>query len=400
MNTALRVGVFLEDMPPEAGGGFTFTHSVLAVFLEKVTASRHQYVLFCPQDYARRLARVGTPANVQVVGMKRRGVAERVLANLRHYLPISAFVFRGVSALERLARRKGVQVMWFVGGFHDTIDIPYVSTVWDLQHRTHPWFPEFSSNWVWDHRELYYGRHLRRASRLIVGTDVGRLQVQQFYGVPVANIGVLPHPTPAFALSAARSGIVAPRSVAEPFVLYPAQFWAHKNHMNLLLAWRELIDRGHDPPLLVFVGSDKGNRHFVERRVRELGLHAKVRFMGFVSTDELVALYQHAHALVYPSFSGPENLPPLEAFALGCLVVASEFPGAREQLGEAAIYFAPHSPASLADAMLRTFGGDPELRQVLTDKGREIAAQRNGDSFVLGILALLDEFEAERRCWP
>jgi glycosyltransferase involved in cell wall biosynthesis len=41
--------------------------------------------------------------------------------------------------------------------------------------------------------------------------------------------------------------------------------------------------------------------------------------------------------LRYPSFFGAENLPPLEAFALGCPVIAADMPGAREQLGDAAI---------------------------------------------------------------
>ena len=54
-----------------------------------------------------------------------------------------------------------------------------------------------------------------------------------------------------------------------------------------------------------------------ERSRASAGIAAHVHFLGFVDTEDLVALYQHAHALTYLSFFGPENLPPLEAFALG-----------------------------------------------------------------------------------
>jgi glycosyltransferase involved in cell wall biosynthesis len=60
-----------------------------------------------------------------------------------------------------------------------------------------------------------------------------------------------------------------------------------------------------------------------------LALGAHVRFLSFVTISDLIALYRHADTMAYASFSGPENLPPLEAFALGCSVGESEFPGAR-----------------------------------------------------------------------
>ena len=99
--------------------------------------------------------------------------------------------------------------------------------------------------------------------------------------------------------------------------------------------WRPFTRRAHDYEL-VLVGDDKGQAGHVASLVREMGLSDSVHQLGFVETEELVALYRGAHSLLYLSF-GPENLPPLEAYALGCPVVASDVPGAREQLGEAAL---------------------------------------------------------------
>lgn len=394
----MRVGVFLDDIRPEAGGGFTFVHDVVDAFKTIAHQSHHEFVLYCPPDYARHLATQTLPDNVRVAAIAPRGTIGRMISGIRHYLPISGFALRKPGALERHARRDGVQVMWFVGGFHDTLDIPYVSTVWDLQHRTHPWFPEVSANWLWDHRELVISRHLQRAARVITGTEVGRRQIEKFYGVPNENVRIIPHPTPGFALRAAASPTSERTPPNGPFMFYPAQFWAHKNHINLLLAWRELLKKTTNPPTLVFVGSDKGNKGFVESKIQELGLNDHVQIYGFVTRETLVALYRHAEALVYGSFSGPENLPPLEAFALGCPVIASDFPGVREQLSDAALYFDPHDPNSICAAIWR-FLHEPSVRTELLARGQTRAVRQTGETFVRSIFELFDEFETERRCW-
>ena len=60
-------------------------------------------------------------------------------------------------------------------------------------------------------------------------------------------------------------------------------------------------------------------------------------------------MYKNAFALVYASFLGPNNIPPLEACALGCPVVAANIPGAFEQMGDAAAFFDPKDEYDLAE---------------------------------------------------
>jgi len=147
----------------------------------------------------------------------------------------------------------------------------------------------------------------------------------------------------------------------------------------------------------VLTGSDKGQLAHVRSLAHDVGIADLVHFLGFVDNDDLVALYQHAHGLTYLSFFGPENLPPLEAFALGCPVVAADVPGAREQLGDAALLVPPTDPAEMAAAVRRF--EDPALRQELIERGRRRAKDRTPAGYVGGVLRFLDEFERTRRCW-
>ena len=109
-------------------------------------------------------------------------------------------------------------------------------------------------------------------------------------------------------------------------------------------------------------------------------------------------MYQAAFALVYVTFFGPENLPPLEAFALDCPVIASSVSGAEEQLGDAALLVEPNKPESIADA-IKDLLENPNKKKVLIERGRRYASQWTGKEFVQGVFSILDDFESIRRCW-
>jgi glycosyltransferase involved in cell wall biosynthesis len=131
----------------------------------------------------------------------------------------------------------------------------------------------------------------------------------------------------------------------EPFVLYPANRWPHKNHGTLfraleLLPEHRLILTGHGHP-------------------REPG-RERVYDAGLVSPEQLVSFYRRAAALVFPSLYEGFGQPVLEALACGCPVACSDLPALREVAGDEAEYFDPLDPESIADATRRAIarGGE------------------------------------------
>ncbi len=134
------------------------------------------------------------------------------------------------------------------------------------------------------------------------------------------------------------------------FLFYPAQFWPHKNHVNLLHAVKLLKQRGRNISL-VLTGSDHGNLAYVRKTAQDLGLDDHVHFCGFVPYEDILTFYREARALSYVSFFGPENLPPLEAMALECPVILSDIPGVRALHGDGPILVDPRKPDAIADSV-------------------------------------------------
>jgi glycosyltransferase involved in cell wall biosynthesis len=167
-----------------------------------------------------------------------------------------------------------------------------------------------------------------------------------------------------------------------------------------------LRDKYNYRPQLVLTGVDKpvfnysgyGNLAFIKQRTHEMFLKDEVIFAGFVSRDDLISLYRRAVALVFPSFFGPENIPPLEAFALDCPVITGDLAGSDEQYGDAALRLDPTQPELWA-ASVQKLREDPALRKALIARGHLRAGQFTADDFALGLFGIFDEFEAYRCNW-
>jgi glycosyltransferase involved in cell wall biosynthesis len=293
--------------------------------------------------------------------------------------------------------------MWFLTPECLTMEVPYILTLWDLQHRLQPYFPEVSKEGEWNSREGTYSQTLRRASFIITGTNIGKSEIEKFYQVPEERIKVLPLPAPNFNQSNLDVNIDVnilkkKYRIEKPYLFYPAQFWPHKNHANLLKSVQILKDQFNLVFDMVFTGSNKGNLNYVQNLSVELGIQEQVKFLGFVSQADLIALYRHAFALTFVSFFGPDNIPPLEAFTLGCPVVAAKVAGSEEQLGDAALFIDPKDARQIAEAV-KLIHDNWEFRNTLIQKGFSHASKWSPEDYLNGVFQILDEFQSIRKCW-
>ncbi|MFM6004329.1 MAG: glycosyltransferase, partial [Sphaerospermopsis kisseleviana] len=166
----------------------------------------------------------------------------------------------------------------------------------------------------------------------------------------------------------------------------------------LLLALKTLQQKYSLELPLVLVGSGTGHKSYVEAMAKELNLSNQVHFLGFVPQEDMASLYRNAFALTFVTFFGPDNLPPLEAMSLGCPVIASDVPGAQEQLGDAAFLVDPKKPEDIASA-IKLLWEDNSLRQNLIARGLARSQKWTVEDYAKQIFAVIDEFEAIRRCW-
>jgi glycosyltransferase involved in cell wall biosynthesis len=279
--------------------------------------------------------------------------------------------------------------------------LPFVFPIFDLNHRLQPEFPEVSAFGETNSREYFYINACRYATLVLVDSEVGKADVLEFYGgiIEEDRIRVLPYYPPierrvvpnADELNRVRTKYDLPKR----YFFYPAQFWPHKNHALILRAIKIIADETGEKIPVIFCGSYwtytmAANFKELIGLASESGIAENVRYLGSVPDDDMAALYSLSAGLVMPTFFGPTNIPPLEAWHLGRPVITSDIRGIREHIGDASLLVDPRSPVALAQAMKRIWR-DEALCAELVRKGRERLASYSWDSFIKGLSGILDE---------
>lgn len=178
-----------------------------------------------------------------------------------------------------------------------------------------------------------------------------------------------------------------------PYILYVGSQFPYKNLVRLVEAYSDLARKGF-PHMLVMAGK-KDPRHYSElkSKITELSLEARVRFVDYISKEELPRLYAQADLFVFPSVYEGFGLPVLEAMACGTPVVASRAGSIPEVVGDAAVLFDPRDVPEMAAAMEAVLG-DPARRKAMRQKGLERAQRfswRGTAEMILEVLQKVGE---------
>lgn len=245
-----------------------------------------------------------------------------------------------------------------------------IMPIHDLMHRYESDFPEVSLEY--ELREKTTILQARFADAILTDSQIGATQYEESYSRYIGkkqNTYVLPFVVNDYINNIKEEYIQTPSK----YIFYPAQFWKHKNHINLIKAI-EMVREEIPDICLVLSGSKKNYYHEVLNYIKEHELEKNIVIMGYVTNEQMTYLYKHAVALFMVSIFGPTNIPPLEAMALGCPVAVSNNYGMPEQVGEAGMLFDPCKPEEIAECICKIWN-DKELQNNMRKKG---IAQANG----------------------
>jgi len=290
--------------------------------------------------------------------------------------------------LPRLLRKHGADLLFAGTYIERDIGIPQICWIPDFQHVHRA---DFFSIEELQNRDQHFARTMAEADRVIVSNQCSYADAARLYPQNRHKLAVLP-----FTMylgcdwrSADAQRVVMKYDLPDKFLLFPSQFWRHKNHATLFRAIQLLRDRGIGDAVLVCTGFPHDLRYPDHAKaLREfLAAHkltTAVRVLGLLPRDDQVQLMRAAAAIVQPSlFEGWSALLE-ECRSLGKPVFASDIPMHREQFTKGVHLFSPTSAEALADLLTRHWpelapGPDSELEtaaeELYRDRIREFARQ-------------------------
>ncbi len=254
--------------------------------------------------------------------------------------------------------------------------MPWIGWIPDFQHKRLPqFFPEEELR-IRDER---FQGIVSEARHVVVSSEDARKDLMRWFPPGPTEVSVL-----SFVSVSSKEWyeeepdeVAAKFQLPEKFLIFPSQFWIHKNHRVLFEAIRILRDRGISDICLVSTGHTNDHRHpeyfaSLQCDLEKRGLKSHIRILGLLPRQVQVQLFRRAAAVVQPSlFEGWSALVE-DARTLGKRIYVSDIPVHREQQPTNGVFFHPDRAEELAELVAKDW---PDLRPGTGSGSRERSAR-------------------------
>jgi glycosyltransferase involved in cell wall biosynthesis len=243
-------------------------------------------------------------------------------------------------------------------------------------------FPKRFSPLIPYHR-YYVPQVLNRAEHIICNSQATAKDLVDFFDIPTNKITPIP-------LAYHRSHFQFLNLPTRNYFLYIGRQDPYKNIERLITAFSRIPNR-NDYELWLAGPYDQRYSPLLAIQTQELGISHLVKFLNYVSYDQLPIIINQAIALVFPSLWEGFGLPVLEAMACGTPVITSNISSLPEVAGDAAILIDPYNTGEITSAM-QAIINDSEIRKQLSEKGIKRANQFSWEKTGLATVEVLKEY--------
>ncbi|HNW98710.1 MAG TPA: glycosyltransferase family 1 protein [Bacteroidales bacterium] len=248
-----------------------------------------------------------------------------------------------------------------------------ISTVHDIA------FIRFKESFSFKFRIFYkflIPRLLNSSKAIITVSEFSKGEISSYYGINKNKIIVVPNAV------SSNLNITENKKNKKRYLLTVSSIDPRKNLKRLIEAFNNIND---DSIELLIIGSQNSNF----KKNYELVNENNIKFLGYVSDDELAFYYEGAIAFIYPSIYEGFGIPPLEAMRFSCPVLVSDIPVLREVCNSAAMYFDPYNIESISNA-IRDIVANENQRINLIKLGTENVKRFNWDKSAKKLLNIIN----------
>ena len=379
----------------EIGGGF---QQQLTTILELKQLNNYKFMVFV---FSKQNVSKLQAYNIEPIFIKKWFYEKGLMYLLRQNW---AFYFvekyKIMPPFEKILVKYDIDLVYFLSPNKlaiDLVKINYITTVWDLAHRDTPEFPEVRTFRKFEGLEILYTQSLKKSIGIITDSNKGKINIIKRYGIDKNRVYAVSYLPSQNAINTNIVDVKKKYCVGDNYIYYPAQFWSHKNHIYILDAIKLLLIDNINLKA-VFSGSNQGNLNYVLEYAKNIGVRNHIEYLGYVPGEDIYSLYKQALALVMPTYFGPTNIPPLEAFAIGVPVIYSDLPDLTEQVDGAVLYCDLNNPESLANH-IKSLLKSKDLSTSLIEKGKQRLNALQKTNITIVVEKILDEYAIKLKSW-
>ncbi|QNG60204.1 glycosyltransferase family 4 protein [Bacillus sp. PAMC26568] len=221
------------------------------------------------------------------------------------------------------------------------------------------------------------------SKRIITVSNFSKSEIIKYLSVPEERVNVMPEGKEQILRIKSDCSILERHDLkSDSYLLAVSSLNPNKNFRAIIEAIKYL------PKNIKVVIAGGSNSKVFQQDFNETDVEAV--FVGYVSDEELKALYENAYCFIYPSFYEGFGLPPLEAMTCGCPVISSNTTSLPEVGGDAVLYVDPHQPKQIAEHVNRMLF-DQSFRDEMIEKGYKQATKYTWKKALKELLSNIEE---------
>lgn len=256
-------------------------------------------------------------------------------------------------------------------------DVRKVITVHDIINIAYPWAFKHQSQMKDYSLRLFFrtiGRYgIKSASSIIAVSNYTKHDLINWMEIPDEKISVIYEAAgdnfrPAKKEDSAH--LKAKHALPDRFLFYIGSIKRNKNILRLIRGFANYVERNPKDKAteLIIGGFKQFEMSSVKEEINQGGVKERVRFLGYVSDEELPIIYNLATALIYPSTYEGFGLPPLEAMGCHTPVICSNTTSIPEVVGDGALFINPFDPWDIGQKIALLIN-NTALQKELVEKG-------------------------------
>jgi len=282
--------------------------------------------------------------------------------------------------------------------------INFIINIWDLDHKKNSPFPEHRVDYNFIKRELLINFVIFHSFKTVVADEKTKNELINIYSCDENKLIVqpfIPYLPKLYEDVKENNNF---RKIFDEFnipnkkiILYPATFWAHKNHKYLIEAAKIFKDNDNKDYIFIFCGGDSGNLKFIKNEIKKFSLENYFIILPQVSELELISLYLYCHFVAMPTTGGPTNLPLYESFYFKKIIFYSQHLIHEKELSKNLITINIDKPDELYKKIINL--KDNEKKQI-TEKAFEFYKTRcSFENFKATYLSIIEDFLDNSKKW-
>lgn len=366
----MNILYFIPDLPQSWGGVRQYAITLLNIFSGDES---NTYFVYHDSDDAEIATVLNASRNLQLINdglfVKRNGSSlnEKGKAVLNRLFRAVRFnyQFKFEPILTLICRYYKIDVIHCPYQYVPVVEnVKLISTMHDVQEMH---FPEFFSPEVRLHRASIYCKNLKYSDKIVVSYNHVKNDLTKYFQIPAQKIYTLflSMDNLWYAKYTGKSvDLPANLRLPEKYVLYPANTWEHKNHLQLLQAIKNIKDE-HGLEVCVVCTGHLTEHYYevIQQKAFQLGVQDQVKFLGVVEEETLYALYNSCVGVVVPTKYEAGSFPLMESILMKIPVICSNVTSLPETVGDANFIFDPYDASSIAGKLKQLWESD-EFRKL------------------------------------